>query len=538
MLSGLAGQDCPIINHNGSFEETIFVLGGEPTIGITTGQIQNWSSSHGTVDYLTTDWNWYDLEGISSNTGHLCYGNRDSHDHSEGMFTSAKIYGDDDLIYTISMDYSTICDAAKNGFLNIALNNNLNSDGHNHFTYPTPEAFPEFFQEIQVLDRFELLPESNFEQNGMSNYEVSFEAHDDFGQIWFFTEYQYPNEDFVNCGLIMDEVKLTATTSSLIGIDSKLLESNNYLLSPKFSKALNVVSYDWSLAGQTIGNGKELIYTFDNGIYNLCLDIVDERGACGSTCQQIIISDIEETEELGNACTYSLCLDMGGIPYVVSFDYLNSEGQLESLDETTDGFFFPYCMGSPNMCEDGNWELNDFIEDLNNFFDVQNLDFKASLAYSAIVPNSDCRSLPITISTSKIEPIALGFDDFSEDEMIETKYEFDFDASLCAHNSENYSASIPNFDESLFSHEKNTYEDKVKSIVPTILRNEVIIYEDDILNSISNIVLFTSSGQKMKSINNYNPGDEINIHDLPIGVYVIMISNKQFKKSSFFFKGE
>jgi len=243
----LAAQSCPIINENGSFEEMVFVPGGEPTMGITTGQIPNWYATHGTVDYVSSEWSWYDVEGINSVAGHMCYGHRDSHDHSEGMFTAVNIYGDDDLLYTLSLDFGTVCEASQNGFLNIALNNNLVEGPHNGFQYPTPETFPAVYQDIQVIDRMELMPEANLDVSGMSNFEISFVPEGDYQQIWMFTEYQHIQDDFVNCGLLIDDVKLTATTSALSGIKVEELIGDNFKLTPEFSKELDVVSYSWTV---------------------------------------------------------------------------------------------------------------------------------------------------------------------------------------------------------------------------------------------------------------------------------------------------
>lgn len=302
----LIGQDCTILNDNGTFEETIYVPGGEPSIGITTGQISNWAASHGTADYITSDWNWYDLDGITSNAGHLCYGNRPTHDHSEGIYTSVDILADDDLLYTLSIDYATVCDASENGFLNIALNNKLNSEGHNWFQYPTPTALPDFFDEIQPIERLELITDANYEQNGMSTMEVSFVPQGAFSQIWLFTEYQHDFVDLVNCGLILDNVKLTATTTALTKIISTNTEDNLYEFTPEFAKDLDIDTYTWIVDQDLISNDDVLKTEFETGEYTICLDITDSRGACGSACYELIVNEsVEEeiVEEISNVLT-------------------------------------------------------------------------------------------------------------------------------------------------------------------------------------------------------------------------------------------
>jgi len=355
-LSGLlSGQDCPIINDNGSFDETIYVPGGEPSIGISTGQISNWAASHGTADYITSDWNWYDLDGITSNAGHLCYGNRDAHDHSEGIYTSVNILGDDDLLYTLSIDYATVCDASENGYLNIALNNKLNSDGHNWFQYPTPTAFPEFFDEIQPIERLELTPSANYEQSGMSTMEVSFVPQGEFSQIWLFTEYQYDLVDLVNCGLILDNIELTATTTALTNLVATNLENKQFEFSPEFSKDLDIVSYTWIVDQDLVSTDETLKQEFETGEYTICLDITDSRGSCGSACYELVIDESIEEEILNEFVDEIEINEENEEDEDIEETTLSVDSSVIAIDSETDndidgkkieGFFIPVVIGS------------------------------------------------------------------------------------------------------------------------------------------------------------------------------------------------
>jgi len=552
----LAGQTCPVINENGSFEEMIYIPGGEASIGITTGQISNWYATHGTVDYVTPDWNWYDIEGINSVGGHMCYGNRETHDHSEGMFTSVSIHGDDDLLYTLSLDYGTVCESSQNGFLNIALNNNLEEGAHNWFQFPTAEVFPEVYQDIQVVDRMELLPSSNIEISGMSNFQVSFVPTGDYQQIWMFTEYEHIQEDFVNCGIVIDDVKLTATTSALTGITVAELIEENFQLSPEFSKDLDVVSYHWTVDDVAAGTEEELIYNFTDGIYTICLDIIDSRGACGSTCYELDLTSTIAEETNSVSCTYSSCLDSNGLPNLVGFEFLNGNGTHVSIDENTEGFFFPYCDGTPSMCNGGESEVDLFIEDLNAYFYNHSIDALASAGDGANMFETACRSLAVTIVSSDIIPSAILIDDFSVAEVFITTAEFEFDPSACGSSlvgeddELNTFANFDNIDEleqnngldfyySKASRDQNfnpvVYNGQLKLDKKKKEEKEAEEVEVSKESLISDVSIYTVNGSKIASINDHVDGESINVNHLPAGVYVVNLINQEEQKAGFFY---
>ncbi len=532
-LNAMVSQECPIINDNGSFEDKIYVLGGEANIGITTGQIQNWYASHGTVDYVTADWNYYGIDGINSIAGHMCYGHRETHNHSEGMYTSAKIYGDDDLLYTLKLEYATVCDATNNGFLNIALNSNLTSDGHNNFQYPTAEAYPEVFQEIQAIDRMELMPSAVMVNGSYSKYEISFVPNNDYEQIWLFTEYQYEQEEFVNCGIMVDEVELTATTTALKGIRAEELSSGTFNLIPEFSKELNVVAYNWSVNHQNVGIEDMLNYDFSQDVYTVCLDIIDARGACGSTCTELDLT-IKEDEGEETTCTYNTCLDAGGLPNIVSFEYLSDDGEHFVIDKNTDGFFFPYCHGSESMCSGGESELSLFVEDLNAYFNNMDLEVKISIGGSEDLFDSFCRSMGLSIESSSLVPKAVFIDDFASDQAFITTAEFKLDPSSCSTGVANKEEEL---DYALVQDEKPSRE--IFEVNPIVYGNQLVISDkvefDE--NLISKVGIYSTSGNLVLSIDNYVPGDEIILDGLPLGMYAINIMNKKYQQAGFFFFG-
>ena len=546
----VVAQECPILNDNGSFEEMIYVPGGEPSIGITTGQISNWSASHGTADYVTSEWNWYDLEGIDSNAGHICYGNRDAHDHSEGIYTSVEILGDDDLLYTLSLDYATVCEASENGYLNIALNNKLSSEGHNYFQYPTPEVFPEYFEEIQPIERLELLPEANFDQNGYSTVEVSFVPERNFSQIWLFSEYQHDQVDFINCGLILDNLVVTASTTALASIKASDLGDKTFEFTPVFEKELDVVSYNWVIGQDDVSTEASFIQKFENGSYTICLDITDVRGACGTACYELQVEDVvlEDNPTVAGTCTYSSCLDLGGLPNITSINFLQANGTTLIIDEKTDGFYFPYCVGTASMCAGGENELGIFIEDLNNYFEDKNIEATAVNGYSDLASDLTCRSVAITINSPEITAESISLLDMLEDNSEEIKTSFDFDPSNCINDvnpgtNEIAIEVISGFDGDTNEGEGKLLETKKpfkEFFKAALIANQIEIQASEETTEVLAFQggIYNTAGQQLVDLKDIQYLDQINIDYLPVGTYVIRLVNKENQQSSIFFKGE
>ncbi len=547
-------QECKLLNQNGNFESVTTFIGSEPANGISTNIVDNWKASHGTVDYFTPNWNWYGIDGLFSNAGHLCYGNRESHDHSEGMFTSVNITADDDLVYTLSFDASSICDASENGFLNIALNNNLNAEGHNWFQYPTAESLPEFFTENQPIDRIELTDDFDFTDGFLNHYEISFIPESNFSQLWFFSEYQHEYTEFVNCGVIIDNVELRAMTTSLANISQEKLEDGSHLFQAEFTKELTVETFDWNLNGVAVSDSSEFKTILVEGTHNICLDIIDARGACGSVC---ITVDVEEdTEQSGGTsidvsenyegCIYKVCLESPGLPYLNSFSFLNPEGELILLDEFSHGFSFPYCAGGNEaLCTEQGDELHLFLADLNTYFESNNYEAKAQFDVYSYPLESFCKGRIISLTSNTIAAEQVVMADYYTDDLETFPLDFAFDPTLCE---QSVSGDNNNFSAD-FSEEQSLENDGSGKNNGELKTNNFTLFDADYNGDSESIQvtylegseilqggIFSIDGKKLIDLTNFKGYENVDLGAFTAGSYILRVTSRSQNQTEIFFK--
>lgn len=390
-------NSCDALNINGDFETRNNVLGAENASGISQGEINNWSSSHGTADFFDIDWNWYYLDNtFDSNVGHVCYGSRPTHDHSEGIFTQVKILNDEDLTYCLKFDYSSYCDSDEFGKAHVYMANNLTDGSINGFKFPTKETHKPWFDNAQQIDELVLDAETDVRETGMTTYSKTFKPTEEYTQIWFFTEYLHQDQGFVNCGFMIDNVNVTAQTDALTGIEAIQLDDNTYEFSAVFSKELEGVTYEWNLGNGNKNNAKNITQTFENGEHEVCLKITDARGACAEVCYTLKVGNKSENQ----FCDYSICLSGGGIPSITKLEFINKAGKLEVLDSDTPGFGFPYCIGAWNMCNSGEYELDYLIDDLNLWLEKNNYE---GTAQKQAIAGQTCRGNSLTIINSELQ---------------------------------------------------------------------------------------------------------------------------------------
>lgn len=543
-------QECQLLNQNGNFEAVTTFIGSEPANGISTNIVDNWEASHGTVDYFTPNWNWYGLQGLYSNAGHLCYGNRESHDHSEGMFTKVNVSADEDLIYTLSFDASSVCDASENGFLNVALNNNLSADGHNWFQYPTSESLPHFFTENQQLDRIELTDEYKFQDGFLHHYDLSFIPEASFSQLWFFSEYQHEYTEFVNCGVVIDNVELTAMTTSLASIDYEKMEDESYLFKGKFTNELTVENYDWRLNDVSVSDSSEFKKDLIEGVHEICLDIIDSRGACGSVCISVEVNgEIEETGETSidvsenyGGCIYKVCLESPGLPYLNSFSFLNPQGVLVTLDEYSYGFSFPYCAGGNEaLCTEQGDELHLFLEDLNKYFIINNYKATAQFDVYSFPLESFCKGRIISMTSDELAAEQVVMADYYSDDLATFPLEFAFDPTVCKQ-------STGVVDGNSVSTELSSENDGDEGLLAAKNRN-ITVFEAD-YNTDSETVeinylagneilqggIYSIDGKKLIDLKNFLGYDSVDLSNFVPGAYILRVTSRSENQTEIFYK--
>ncbi len=355
-------NNCSEINLNGDFELKHNIPGTENANGIMQGEIQNWYNTHGSADYFDNLWNWYYMSGIQSTMGHLCYGSRPSHDHSEGMYTSVDILADEDLTYCVTFDYGSHCDSDKDGKAHIYLTNNLQEGPTNAFMFPRANTHTTWFDNSKMIDAIVLDEETEFTEVGMTTYSATIDPDESYSQLWFFTEYLHSDGEFANCGFMLDNVKVSCKTSALADISMVDLGDGRVELTPVFSKELTGVNYEWNI-GTEKRNQKTIIIDQQSTSQEICLNITDSRGACAEAC--ITVGSLNGA--VGQSlCDYAVCLDAaGGVPTIEAIELKTITGEIITIDNSFPEFDFPYCIGAWNMCADGAYELEHLVTDLN-----------------------------------------------------------------------------------------------------------------------------------------------------------------------------
>jgi len=278
-----------------------------------------------------------------------------------------------------------------------------------------------------------------------------------------------------------------------------------------------------------------LLHAFTEGIHIICLDIIDSRGACGSICYELDLTAAEEDETDPMACTYSSCLDGSGLPNLVAMEFLTTSGELVTIDKNTEGFFFPYCDGTPSMCNGGESEVELFVEDLNAYFYKHDIDALASSGSGSDLFESICRSLAVTIISSDIIPTGILIDDFSTEELVFSFAQFEFDPTACGASLEG-----GNLNDQAITFVPEAETDQEINVVPEnfnpVVSNGQLEFEKtdsnenkEVVNEeiiVSQVSIFTLGGNKILSINEFKEGDTIDIDHLNSGMYVVNLVNR------------
>jgi len=389
-------ETCTPLNFNGDFELQNNIAGTSADLGISTGEVTNWYATHGTADYFNANWNWYYANGIEDNAGHICYGNRSSHDHSEGIFTEVNIKGSASTDYCLSLDLASFCNTSQHGKLHIYLANNLSMGGPNGFSFPRQTTHPTWFENTQLLDIITLDESTYFEAGDLAHFNILFNTEKDYTQLWIFTEFLYEDISFASCGVMIDNVKLIGATNEIREIQTDIL-SNNLV---KFNAETNseYLSYEWDFGNGTKSQKKNPTTVLSSGTHTISLKVTNPEGACDVKSKEITVAESTTQNEL---CSYDVCLDAGGVPTISSIDLVLSNGDQVRLNEQTSGFDFPYCIGVSNRCSSGEYELEYLIVDLQNWLKANNYNGNVSLKLDG------CRGETLSINNTNLSFTAL-----------------------------------------------------------------------------------------------------------------------------------
>jgi len=498
-------NDCDAMNSNGDFELRNNNPGSDNDLGISTGEITNWFASHGTADFVDETWNWYYVDGIEDNAAHVCYGSRNNHDHSEGIYTQIDLKGEAGIDYCLQMELATICNTEKHGKLHVYLANNLTATGPNGFTYPTPQTNPFWFEGAQLLDIITLDESTDFEKEGFVNFTIPFTTENDYTQLWVFTEFNYPEVEYSSCGLMIDNVKLTGTKKYISEIQETEEAAKVRKFNAVLTEQLDEKKFFWDFGNGETSEEVSPTVTFEEGLYDVTLKVVNQEGVCDVKTKQIKVGDFE-TEEL---CDYQACLETGGVPVISSLDVVLPNGTAETLDSETPGFGFPYCL---SVSDAGEYEFEYFVLDLDNWLKQNNFKGEVVLVENNTIEDF-CRGEKFAILDTDVffEKISLGDE---KETSHKTEIYLEQDCTL-------------NYIEETETENRSTLANTIIETYPNPTVDVVNIEFEDASEQ-ANILLLDSSGNaiQQKELSDINSGDktEMTLTDLNPGVYYVRVN--------------
>jgi len=498
---------CDAINFNGDFEAQNNIPGASHDLGISLGEIENWYATHGTADYFNSEWNWYYVDGIQNNAAHVCYGNRPNHDHSEGIYTKVNITGNSEVQYCLELDLAAFCNKNKHGRLHVYLANNLEQGGQNGFSFPSPASHPDLFQESKMLDIITLDESTYYDVNGLTKFNIPFTTETDYNQVWLFTEFLHDDIEFANCGVMIDNVKLTGAADLLKSIDIEEHSERVFSFSPEIKNYTNNFTYDWDFGNGTYSTALNPTVEFNEGLYDISLKIKDENGTCSTKKVQLKVGEVE-TDEL---CSYKACLDSNGVPVISSIELQTPTGETVVLDNTTEGFGFPYCIGTTSLCSSGENELEYFVLDLNSWLTHNN--YSGTTILNEDKRDDNCRANLFTIVETDLNFIALSLG-FENDVLAEQVIYFDTESCVLQLRRDKNTEDQKIFDEI----EINVYPNPAAEFLN-------ITFEENASNAIISLIDFNGKAVQKEIVSNVTKdiARQIDLQGLIPGNYFVQV---------------
>jgi hypothetical protein len=420
-LSVLSQNECPIncenLVKNGGFED-LNLSAGCPYPGtwfpgygyFTLGCVIDWSAPQTTPDLLFPNMGFGELDNhVISNYAALCYGGwSNGPSHSETLISenfNTPLLNDQDIEYSLDFNFAVACSTVdqadyENGIL---------------VSPPSGGEFQIDFQSGQQVFSQTLGPQYDI-RNGFTNvciqklpvnfYEEFLSIETTQGVTTNYTEICWAIFDNINISCeITDfpyEIVATELTNNTVRFE---LQING------ISGGNNFVSYLWNFGdGNTSTSGTPTNHTYaSEGVYEVCLDVIDDRQCCGQVCTVINLG--------GKQCDYYVCLDCMsiGVPLATDLEIKNPySGQVETYSSINTGCCFgnpsgfDYCFGDPGYClqynGSGGFQYNELVADINAFLVNHGDPGNAHIVITSIHdPNYPCRNAIIRIDDTKME---------------------------------------------------------------------------------------------------------------------------------------
>jgi len=124
-----------------------------------------------------------------------------------------------------------------------------------------------------------------------TDYYFPFLPNNNYSQLQLYNAIGDPNGD---SDLSINNVSVTCTTSALTEFQSQVSGGNVQFEAINEFTDIPFVKYKWNFGDGNLSEEAEPNHTYENsGSYNVCIDIVNEFGCCGSFCEKIEVTLIE-----------------------------------------------------------------------------------------------------------------------------------------------------------------------------------------------------------------------------------------------------
>jgi hypothetical protein len=389
---------------------------------ISDGCVNNWMklSTFSTPDLINPNMGLGSIDSyITSNMGGICYLSNHSNPGEDmaSPFSSYLIPGND-IEYSIEFDLAGMCVEFNQAFpenslqlsmidgeIDVYLNSNIIGVPHLNVGTFSLDSGNDIF--TSGIERICISGISLSNVRSIINFEVSTSN---------------PQGGFESCYALVDNLEITCEiVDHDLSIDQnkqgnglftfEILDNGQSISGAAFQ------SYSWDFGDGQISlppnasSSENHQYTVE-GIYDLCVQVVDSRGCCANICTKVFV---------GEYCDYILCLDClsSGVPLASDLYVLDpSSGLIETFNNSIPGccFTFPYCFGDPGFCQQqgslGGYQYNELAIDINSYLQSIGDPGHAYIYYPGINdPNYPCRFAVLRIDHTHVTFLTLlGYD--------------------------------------------------------------------------------------------------------------------------------
>jgi len=313
-----------------------FVTGGDY---FDNGCVPDWSNNKNVV--TTADLLWPDfsrpgcnveldnLEYIKSTMAGLCYGISSSHDEDIFALTAGDL-GFTDIFYQVSFDLGAICTqlSCNSNISNVFTAGNLEV----HSTDSSGNEL-QLIEAVPITNTFNLSATPNnilmphqtpLLKLSETAYGINFHSQTDNVAPPF-------NGQTVFCYAFIDNVEVRGIIDpEFYLLNSQFIGNNEYTFSilPQAGATIEQGSYTntfeshfWTVDGNAIGNNTNETYNHifsGGGTYDVCVDVTDSRGYCGTFCEEINVGCDANYSLIGNTTVQDLLDQMNPNDYIIA----------------------------------------------------------------------------------------------------------------------------------------------------------------------------------------------------------------------------